>query len=260
MKTLNQALIWIDQQNTKALDMDGRFGAQCVDLIWFYQRFLAIPITWVKAAREFWDKDWQDCRKTDKPERGAVVVWNDKVGKGYGHAAIVTAVFGDGSFQSLDQNYYNFNLERGAPAAYVRHNMDKVAGFIVPNFTADPAPQPAPAEQPAAQPGRYKIRKNDTFWEMENRYGWPHGTLQNMNPGVDPRKLQIGQIVIVPTGPQEQAPPAPRPTVAQYTIVKDDTFWELETKNGWPHGTLQKLNPGVDPRRLQIGQKINRPA
>ena len=44
-----------------------------------------------------------------------------------------------------------------------------------------------------------------------------------------------------------------------YTIQAGDTFWDLERKNGWAHGTLQKLNPRVNPRRLQIGQSIRIP-
>ncbi|MGV3488527.1 MAG: GH25 family lysozyme [Tuberibacillus sp.] len=44
-----------------------------------------------------------------------------------------------------------------------------------------------------------------------------------------------------------------------YVIQKGDTFWSLETKNGWPHGTIQKLNPGLNPRRLAIGTTIRIP-
>jgi LysM repeat protein len=45
----------------------------------------------------------------------------------------------------------------------------------------------------------------------------------------------------------------------QYTIQSGDNFWKLETNNKWAVGTLQKLNPGVNPSRLQVGQKINIP-
>ncbi len=45
-----------------------------------------------------------------------------------------------------------------------------------------------------------------------------------------------------------------------YIIKPGDTFWELEKKNGWAHGTLEKLNPGVDPRKLKVGQKIKIPS
>jgi N-acetylmuramoyl-L-alanine amidase CwlA len=41
-----------------------------------------------------------------------------------------------------------------------------------------------------------------------------------------------------------------------YTVQKGDTFWKIEVKKELKHGTLQKLNPNVDPEKLKIGQKI----
>ena len=41
-----------------------------------------------------------------------------------------------------------------------------------------------------------------------------------------------------------------------YTIKKGDTFWGLEKEWNIPFGTLKKLNSGVDPKKLQIGQVI----
>lgn len=41
-----------------------------------------------------------------------------------------------------------------------------------------------------------------------------------------------------------------------YTIKKGDTFWNLEEEWGIPYGTLQDLNPNLDPKKLQIGQEI----
>lgn len=44
----------------------------------------------------------------------------------------------------------------------------------------------------------------------------------------------------------------------RYNIAKGDTFWGLENAWGIAHGTLQRLNPDIDPKRLQIGQSIHR--
>jgi TP901 family phage tail tape measure protein len=41
-----------------------------------------------------------------------------------------------------------------------------------------------------------------------------------------------------------------------HTIKKGDNFWDLENKYGLSHGTLAKLNPNVNPNKLQIGSKI----
>lgn len=44
-----------------------------------------------------------------------------------------------------------------------------------------------------------------------------------------------------------------------YTIKKGDTFRSLEKECGIPSGTLERLNPGVNPKKLQIGQRIKMP-
>lgn len=115
----------------------------------------------------------------------------------------------------------------------------------------------APAPQPAPSGGKHAIVAGDTFWGLETQNGWQHGTLQGLNPGVNPTTLQIGQQINVPGGGSSPAPAVPQQ--AKHTIVSGDTFWGLETAHGWGHGTLQSLNPGVEPTKLQIGQSINIP-
>ncbi len=44
-----------------------------------------------------------------------------------------------------------------------------------------------------------------------------------------------------------------------YTIKAGDNFWCLENEWDIPHGTLQKLNPKLKPRKLKIGQEIKMP-
>lgn len=118
-----------------------------------------------------------------------------------------------------------------------------------------PTSQP-PAPAPVQGTHGYTIKSGDTFWALEAANGWTHGTLQNLNPSVVPTALQIGEVIQVPGG---AVAPAPAPAHGGYTIRSGDTFWGLEAANGWPHGTLQSLNPGVNPTRLQIGQTINVP-
>lgn len=113
-------------------------------------------------------------------------------------------------------------------------------------------PHSAPSSPQPSADGYYTILPNDTFWGLEERWGLQHGTLQQYNPGVEPRALQIGQRI------RTKAEPAGNAAASEqyYTIQQGDTFWGLEA--GWQlqHGTLQQLNPGQDPRTLQIGQRI----
>jgi len=51
---------------------------------------------------------------------------------------------------------------------------------------------------PAQARTTYKIKKGDTLWEIGKRYNVSVSALKQANPGVEPRKLQIGQTIVVP--------------------------------------------------------------
>lgn len=252
MTTRSQAVNWARQQVYKALDFDGRWGAQCVDLIAFYLQYMGIEWLGASAAKDIYKWDDKRFSKHDKPEPGDIAVWGEKVGSGYGHCAIVLEVSGS-RFKSVDQNYINFSLDRGSAGAIIEHGQDNVLGFVRPKF--NPEPEAVPQPEIPAQPGTYTIKRGDTFWGLEEANGWAHGTLVNINPGIEPRNLQIGQSINVPQPPTQPQPTPPR----KYTILRGDTFWGLEEHFGWAHGTLQGMNPSVNPRMLQIGQEINIP-
>ncbi|WP_185766466.1 N-acetylmuramoyl-L-alanine amidase [Niallia circulans] len=44
--------------------------------------------------------------------------------------------------------------------------------------------------------------------------------------------------------------------VSTYKIKAGDTLWEIEERLNIDHGTLEKLNPNVNPTKLSIGQSI----
>lgn len=50
--------------------------------------------------------------------------------------------------------------------------------------------QPAPA--PSAPEEYYTVKPNDTYWGLEDAWGIPHGTLQQLNPQYPARELPIG--------------------------------------------------------------------
>ena len=55
-------------------------------------------------------------------------------------------------------------------------------------------------------------------------------------------------------------PPTPPAGVTEYTIAKGDTFGGLVKKFHVTLKALEAANPGVEPTKLKIGQKINIPA
>lgn len=65
-----------------------------------------------------------------------------------------------------------------------------------------------------------------------------------------------------PTAPPQAPPPAPpeQPATSDYTVVKGDTFAVIAKNNHVSVKAIEQANPGVDPKRLKIGQKLHLPA
>lgn len=94
------------------IDYDGSYGKQCVDLYRVYcKEVLQVPQSPpISGAADIWttyltDKFDQFVKVANNgPIKGDIVIWNKKMGNGFGHVAI----FLDGEtteFRSLDQNW-----------------------------------------------------------------------------------------------------------------------------------------------------------
>lgn len=85
-------------------------------------------------------------------------------------------------------------------------------------------------------------------------------------PPVPPTPLNTQQTV-APFAPRDQivTPPTPAPgtetpgTVTEHTIVKGDTFATIGKKYGVGYKAIEAANPGVNPNRLKVGDKIKIP-
>jgi LysM repeat protein len=100
----------------------------------------------------------------------------------------------------------------------------------------------------------YTIVAGDTFYQLARRYGTTTEAIMAANPGVDPRRLQIGQRVCIPG-----RAPTPTPTCPggnHYTIRQGDTLYALSRRFGVTLDALMAANPGINPNNLQIGQVI----
>jgi len=115
-------------------------------------------------------------------------------------------------------------------------------------------PRVAPPDRCPPGTMEYTIRAGDTFFSLARRFGTTVEAIQRANPGVDPDRLQIGQVICIPrvTMPPNECPQG---TFA-YTIRAGDTFFSLAQRFGTTVQAIQRANPGVDPDRLQIGQVI----
>ncbi|HUA39223.1 MAG TPA: LysM peptidoglycan-binding domain-containing protein [Candidatus Sulfopaludibacter sp.] len=67
------------------------------------------------------------------------------------------------------------------------------------------------------------------------------------------------------SNPPVQPPPAVTPAVApetagtEYVVVKGDSLWKIAKKNGVTVKAIEAANPGIDPGKLKVGQKLSIP-
>lgn len=98
----------------------------------------------------------------------------------------------------------------------------------------------------------HTIKEGDTFGSLAIKYGTTSKRLQELNPKVDPTKLQIGQKICVKGSGSSSS----SSSAVYHTIKEGDTFGHLAVKYNTTSKRIQELNPKVDPAKIQIGQKI----
>lgn len=99
------------------------------------------------------------------------------------------------------------------------------------------------------------------------------GTDTNATPSLPTNPPDVGSNVAVTPPPVDTNPPPmpvppapipapvpPAPSAEDYTVVKGDTFATIAKKSGVTTKAIVDANPGVDPKKLKIGEKIHVPA
>lgn len=97
-RTQSEAIQWVKSQVGKSLDMDGAYGAQCVDLILAYYDYLGVPRSSGNGADYTWNtlpSGWQRLQGAT-PQPGDILVYTG----GYGHVAIY-----ESDYSTYHQNF-----------------------------------------------------------------------------------------------------------------------------------------------------------
>ncbi|MGQ9593286.1 MAG: FxLYD domain-containing protein [Anaerolineae bacterium] len=110
--------------------------------------------------------------------------------------------------------------------------------------TATPAPlTPLPTATPTITPTPvlYVVQKGDNLLAIARRYGVTLQALQEANGILDPRRLQIGQELIIPVGEAALAePPTPTPTPVP-VAMEHVAFLETPAGGVWCLGEVRNL-------------------
>lgn len=103
---------------------------------------------------------------------------------------------------------------------------------------------PGPEQPPGTSP--YIVVSGDTFYRIAQRFRISVEALAAANPQVtNPAAIRPGQVLYVPSRPSQQ-----------YVVQPGDSLYRIARNFGVTVAQLQAANPGLDPMRLQIGQRI----
>lgn len=118
-------------------------------------------------------------------------------------------------------------------------------------------------------PKTHTVKKGDKLSELAKKYGISYNTLKLWNGLKHGSDIKVGQVLKLRKPKSSGSTYTPKPkqdppktnTLSSgdktyYTIKKGDNLWAISQKYGTTIDAIKKLNPGINPSRLQSGQRI----
>lgn len=100
----------------------------------------------------------------------------------------------------------------------------------------------------------YTVVAGDTLRNIAARYNTTVQAILQANPGLERGRLEVGQRICIPV-PQPSPQPPPCPGFI-YTIALGDNLFSIAIRYNTTVQAILQANPGLDPNRLFVGQRI----
>ncbi|HTQ52767.1 MAG TPA: LysM peptidoglycan-binding domain-containing protein [Candidatus Acidoferrales bacterium] len=75
----------------------------------------------------------------------------------------------------------------------------------------------------------------------------------------NPPPVEASNPPVQPPAAMTPPPVAPETAGSEYVVVKGDSLWKIAKKNGVTVKAIEAANPGIDPAKLKVGQKLTLP-
>lgn len=106
----------------------------------------------------------------------------------------------DRYFDQINTEFANLRTQINKVSLDTKEILDKAASAPAPKAAASGGGSGGPTAAPGslASDGTYVIKSGDTLGKVASQFGVSLAEIQAANPGVDSRKLHVGQKIVIP--------------------------------------------------------------
>lgn len=151
------------------------------------------------------------------------------------------------------------------PIEPVHTNVISLPPINIPPVTTN-VPSVSSIIPPAASGSEYVVAKGDSFYTIAKKNSVSIKAVEDANPGVDPKKLKVGQKLTIPTSASAPAASGSSPTTAvestdgekTYTVKSGDTLTRIAKSQGSTVKLIKSEN-NLTTNKIKVGQKLKIP-
>lgn len=103
----------------------------------------------------------------------------------------------------------------------------------------------------------YTVQRGDSLWKIAQNFNVTVDALIQAN-NLTSTSLQIGDVLIIPTGTSTPTPTPPTETYITYTVQRGDSLWEIANRYNTTVDAIRSFN-SLTSNTLQIGQVLRIP-
>lgn len=244
---------FINKTKGKAIDVDGSYGAQCVDLFNYFNKLYnggvyinCKPSGYARSLAENKNSNgilnyYQETAVNNMIE-GTVVVYGNCSFAPQSHVCFFIKDNGNGTYQALQQN--------NGGKQYVTIDNNPYTG-IIGAFIPKQLISNSNSTNTSTSETIYTIVEGDTLSEIAERYGTTYQILAEYNNIPNADKIYAGQKIRIPNSSQSSS-------AMYYTVKKGDSLWAIAEKyygNGSQYPKIKELN-GLTSDIIYSGQKL----
>lgn len=110
------------------------------------------------------------------------------------------------------------------------------------------------AEEERAATMTHRVARGETMGHVARRYGVSVDAVRHANPGVNPRRMQVGQTLRVPVGGSVRLASSVQPSWTTYQVRRGDTLSHIAVRHGVTVNQIRQWN-GIG-TRIYPGQRL----